>query len=164
MFEDNPTKVAAAARAVRQRDQLRKRGPKNQASPDLYDVQVQEARSLLAAGKLEDAERGARSAMRLNVVPPVTADRAESVLHDIDMARARGVVDSSVNVAAGPAPGNPAARAFPVQGAAAATNPANPPPSVLAEKEANALLDQNQQEAAKRNSPKRSSYASKRLA
>ena len=39
-------------------------------------------------GKLDEAEAKARQAQRMNVVPPLTADRAESVLHEIAMARA----------------------------------------------------------------------------
>ena len=38
-------------------------------------------------GKLDEAEAKARQAQRMNVVPALTADRAESVLHEIAMAR-----------------------------------------------------------------------------
>src|SRR5262249_40578928 len=41
-IEDSPEKVAAAARALRRRDQLRSRGPRDQSSPGVYDVLVQE--------------------------------------------------------------------------------------------------------------------------
>ncbi len=43
---------------------------------------------LVRVGKLDEAEAKARQAQRMNVVPPVTSDRAESVLHEIAMARA----------------------------------------------------------------------------
>ncbi len=39
-------------------------------------------------GKLDEAEAKARQAQRMNVVPSLTSDRAESVLHEIAMARA----------------------------------------------------------------------------
>ena len=43
----------------------------------------------MAAGQFDEAEAKARQAQRMNVVPSLTADRAEAVLHDIAMARAR---------------------------------------------------------------------------
>ena len=89
MFEDNPDKVAAAARALRRRDRSATAGPKDQPSQGVYDVLVQEARQLMAAGQFDQAEAKARQAQRMNVVPPLTADRAEAVLHDLAMARAR---------------------------------------------------------------------------
>ena len=89
LFEDNPDKVAAAARALRKRDKIRNTTPKEQASQGVYDVLVQESRQLMKIGKLDEAEAKARQAQRMNVVPALTADRAESVLHDIAMARAR---------------------------------------------------------------------------
>ena len=46
MFEDNPDKVAAAARALRRRDALRNSSPREQPSQGVYDVLVQEARQL----------------------------------------------------------------------------------------------------------------------
>ena len=45
-------------------------------------------------GKLNEAEAKALQAQRMNVVPALTADRAESVLHDIAMARVRSVPGS----------------------------------------------------------------------
>ena len=51
-------------------------------------MMVQESRELMKIGKLDEAEAKARQAQRMNVVPSLTADRAESVLHDIAMARA----------------------------------------------------------------------------
>ncbi len=101
MFEDNPEKVAAAARALRKRDAIRGTPSRDQASPGVYDVLVQESRELLKAGKLAEAESKARQAQRMNVVPALTADRAEAVLHEVAMARAAG--DAAPTVAAAPA-------------------------------------------------------------
>lgn len=88
LFEDSPDKVAAAARALRRRDTLRNGGTKEQASQGVYDTLVVEARHLMTTGQYGQAEIKARQAQRMNVVPSLTADRAESVLHDIEMARA----------------------------------------------------------------------------
>ncbi|MGC8642004.1 MAG: type II secretory pathway, component PulD, partial [Isosphaeraceae bacterium] len=88
-FEDNPDKVAAAARALRKRDRIRNLPAREQPSQGVYDVLVQESRELMKKGQLDAAEAKARQAERMNVVPPLTADRAESVLHDIAMARSR---------------------------------------------------------------------------
>ena len=117
LFEDNPDKVMAAARALRRRDKIRNASPREQASPGVYDILVQESRQLMKAGNLDAAEMKARQAQRMNVVPPLTADRAEAVLHDIEMART------------GKAPATPAAES----------------PSLAAEREANDLLAQGQQ-------------------
>ena len=87
LFEDNPDKVAAAARALRRRDKIRNTTPREQSSQGVYDILVQESRQLMSVGKLDLAEAKARQAQRMNVVPPLTADRAESVLHEIAMAR-----------------------------------------------------------------------------
>jgi general secretion pathway protein D len=133
MWEESPYKVASAARALRQRDQIRKLGPKGQPSQEIYDIKVQEARSLLAAGRLDEAESKARDAQTMNVVAPVTADRAEAVLHDIALKREQGRLDSAVSVAGATAP-------------AAASSTLSP--SEQAEREANALLNQNQVQAA----------------
>ena len=89
LFEDNPDKVAAAARALRRRDKIRNTPPREQSSQGVYDILVQESRQLISVGKLDEAEAKARMAQRMNVVPPLTADRAESVLHEIAMARAQ---------------------------------------------------------------------------
>ncbi|WP_406699819.1 type II secretory pathway, component PulD [Singulisphaera sp. Ch08] len=89
VFEDNPDKVASAARALRRRDQLRTSPPKEQPSLGVYDVLVQEARHLMSTGQLDKAAEKAQQAQRMNVVPPLTSDRAETVLHDVEMARAR---------------------------------------------------------------------------
>ena len=87
LFEDNPDKVAAAARALRRRDKIRNTPSREQSSQGVYDILVQESRQLISIGKLDEAEAKARQAQRMNVVPPLTADRAESVLHEIAMAR-----------------------------------------------------------------------------
>jgi type II secretory pathway component GspD/PulD (secretin) len=139
MFEDNPDKVANAARALRRRDAIRNGNPRELPSQGVYDILVQEARQLSAAGKLDEAEAKAKKAQRMNIVPSLTADRAEAVLHDIAMARAGGGVakgDQAVAVAAadGPAP------AGPVADAGAAPVPPAEPASVRAEREADALL------------------------
>ena len=88
LLEDSPDKVAAAARALRRRDKLRNTPSREQSSQGVYDILVQESRQLISIGKLDEAESKARMAQRMNVVPPLTADRAESVLHEIAMARA----------------------------------------------------------------------------
>ncbi len=90
MLEDNPEKVLAAAHALRNRDQVRRAGPAAGVSQDIYAVLIQEARAAMAAGQLDVAEQKARRAQTMNVVPPLTADRAEAVLHDLAMARAQG--------------------------------------------------------------------------
>ena len=120
-FGDNPDKLAAAARALRKRDKIRNTPSKEQPSQGVYDVLVQESRQLMKLGKLNEAEAKALQAQRINVVPALTADRAESVLHDIAMARVRSV------------PGSPA------------VTPAAEPPSLVAEHEANAVLEKGDQ-------------------
>ncbi|WP_250846819.1 type II secretory pathway, component PulD [Aquisphaera insulae] len=111
LFEDNPDKIIAAARALRKRDRIRNAPAREQPSTGVYDVLVQESRQLLKVGDLDQAETKAKQAQRMNVAPPLTADRAESVLYDIAAARAgKG--------------GNPAAES----------------PSAAAEREANKLL------------------------
>ncbi len=72
IFEDNPDKVAAAARALRRRDQLRSSPPQEQPSLGVYDVLVQEARHLMSTGKLDQAAEKAQQAQRMNVVPPLS--------------------------------------------------------------------------------------------
>ena len=124
LFEDNPDKVAAAARALRRRDKIRNTSPKEQPSQGVYDILVQQSRQLIAVGRLDEAEAKARQAQRMNVVPSLTAERAESVLHEIAMARAQKVP------------------------AIATTKPAPEPPSVVAEREANELLAKGDQAAA----------------
>ena len=120
-FGENPDKVAAAARALRKRDKIRNTPTRERASQGVYDVLVQESRQLMKLGKLNEAEAKALQAQRMNVVPALTADRAESVLHDIAMARVRS------------GSGSPAA------------TPAAEPPSLVAEHEANDLLDKGDQ-------------------
>jgi hypothetical protein len=86
---DSPAKVTAAVRAVKRREASRKSGSNAGLQQDIYDIQVQEARQLLASGKLDEAEAKALNAQRLNVAPALTSDRAEAVLHDVEMQRAR---------------------------------------------------------------------------
>src|SRR5262249_4066587 len=76
VFEDNPDKLASAARALRRRDTLRNSAPREQPSPGVYDVLVHEARELMAKGEWDKAEAKARQAQRMNVVPTLTSDRA----------------------------------------------------------------------------------------
>ena len=97
MFEDNPEKVASAARALRKRDEIRETPTREQASQGVYDILVQESRELLKAGQLDEAEEKARRAQRMNVVPPLTADRAESVLHDIAMSRSNATGEATAS-------------------------------------------------------------------
>ena len=120
-FGDNPDKVAAAARALRKRDKIRNTPTRERPSQGVYDVLVQESRQLMKLGRLNEAEAKALQAQRMNVVPALTADRAESVLHDIAMARVRS------------GSGSPAA------------TPAAEPPSLVAEHEANDLLEKGDQ-------------------
>ena len=89
-LEDTPDKVAAAARALRRRDKIRNTPPREQSSQGVYDVLVQESRQLISVGKLDEAETKARQAQRMNVVPALTADRAESVLHEMRWPERRG--------------------------------------------------------------------------
>ena len=44
LFEDNPDKVASAARALRRRDKIRNTPARDQSSLAVYDVMVQESR------------------------------------------------------------------------------------------------------------------------
>ena len=123
-LEDNPDKVASAARALRRRDKLRNTPSREQSSQGVYDILVQESRQLISIGKLDEAEAKARMAQRMNVVPPLTADRAESVLHEIAMARAQK------------APATIASRSAPEA------------PVLKMEREANALLAKGDHDAA----------------
>jgi tetratricopeptide (TPR) repeat protein len=87
-FDDKPSKVAAAARALRKRDEARNTLVKFQDSPNTYDYLVSEARHKMQTGELDIAEEKARQALRMNVYPSPTSDRAEAVLNDIALARA----------------------------------------------------------------------------
>lgn len=118
-LEDSPAKVLSACRAVERRDAVRQVGSTVQTNEEIYHILVTESRQLIAQGRYDEAEARARQAQGMPVVPPVTADRAEAVLHDLAMLRARGEA------------------------------PAAEPPSVAAEREANRLLSQNQVEAAR---------------
>ncbi|HEX8199402.1 MAG TPA: type II secretory pathway, component PulD, partial [Isosphaeraceae bacterium] len=137
MFEDSPTKIASAARALRRRDTLRATKGVAQPSQELYDLLVRDARELMAAGRLQEAEAKARQAQRMNVVPAVTADRAEAVLNDLATALASAA-------SAAPAPADPAAAAAPP----AAVVPIAEPLSAALEREANELLAHGQRDAA----------------
>ncbi len=110
MFEDSPDKVIAAARALRRRDKLRNTPARDQQSQEVYFALVQDSRRLMSAGQLDQAEEKAKRAQTMNVVPGVTSDRAESVLHDLAMLRARlPKNDKAVAVAAVAATGAAAA-------------------------------------------------------
>jgi hypothetical protein len=102
MFDDNPAKVASAARAVKRRE-LGRHGDHG-VSKDLYQMQVAEARDLLKKGALDEAEMKARYAQRLNVVPGLSDDRAEAVIHDVAIARQNAVNPAAANLAATTAP------------------------------------------------------------
>jgi len=121
VLEDSPEKILAATRAVRGREQAR-RNAQSPANSEVYGSLVTEARQMLSQGRMDEAEARAIQAQQLGVVPPVTADRAEEVLHDIAMMRARGN-SAPAQVGAEPA-------------------------SVAVEREANQLLSQSQFDAA----------------
>ena len=150
-FEDNPDKVAAAARALRRRDQLRHRAPREQPSQGVYDVLVQESRQLMAVGQCDEAEAKARQAQRMNVVPSLTADRAETVLHEIAM------IEGPPGVArrpdrqcdgAGRRHGSCVRRGSGCRAARSGASARAEPASVVAEREANELLARGDTDAA----------------
>ncbi len=146
-LEDSPDKVASAARALRRRDKIRNTPARDQSSLAVYDVMVQESRQLAQRGRLDEAEAKARQAQRMNVVPPVTSDRAESVLHEIAMARA-GKAQATPGVTSQPAS---IAATTPAQGPTRPKSeilPIADPPSLVAEREANELLAKGDQAAA----------------
>ena len=103
----------------------------------------------MQVGKLDEAEAKARQAQRMNVVPPVTSDRAESVLHEIAMARA---AKTQATPAATPS------RRLRASASVVADARKRPAPaeasqrraiqSVVAEREANELLAKGDQAAA----------------
>ncbi|GIW87369.1 MAG: hypothetical protein KatS3mg108_1693 [Isosphaeraceae bacterium] len=126
VLEDNPSKVLAACQAVRRRGQSRRGGSAITQSEDLYNTLVAEARQLQAAGRFDEAEARARQAQQLNVVPSLAADRAEAVLADLATARAAM------------AKSDPALQTVAMES-----------PSQMLEREANALLAQNQLAAAR---------------
>ncbi|HLH28528.1 MAG TPA: tetratricopeptide repeat protein, partial [Acidimicrobiales bacterium] len=103
IFEDNPDKVAAAARALRRREAVRSLPARQQSSQGIYDELVKTSRELYKAGKLDEAERTALRARAMPVYPAVNADRAEDVLHDIEMARANNRPSAQPTIAP-PAP------------------------------------------------------------
>ena len=142
-IEDSPDKVAAAARALRRRDQLRHRGPREQPSQGVYDILVQESRQLMSLGQWDQAEAKALQAQRMNVVPSLTADRADTVLHEIAMFRARqaspGAPADSATALAAATGVTPSGAQAPTQPGQAQMPPAEPA-SAVAEREANDLL------------------------
>ena len=140
LMEEKPAKVAAAARALRKRDQARNTPAKFQPSPAVYDVAVSEARHLLAVGQYDQAEFKARQALKMNVYPTSTADRAEAVLNDIAAAKANAGL---------PATPTTLASATPIPATASATKPAAPDTeSIIAERNANELLAAGKTDAA----------------
>ena len=141
VFEDSPPKLASAARALRRRDAVRSVPVKAQPSQGVYDVLVHEARTLMGAGRYDEAKAKAVQAQRMNVVASLTADRAETVLHEIAMAEARGVQPTTTNLAQA-APTDAAVKA--AGGLPAVAEPA----SVLAERDANVLLAKGDQNGA----------------
>ena len=152
LFEDNPDKVAAAARALRRRDQLRHRRPREQPSQGVYDILVQESRQLMALGQWDQAEAKARQAQRMNVVPSLTADRADTVLHEIAMLRARqaapgGPADGAAALASAATPAPAGAQALTQPPGQTQVPPAERA-SVVAEREANELLAKGDSAAA----------------
>ena len=87
MFEDSPEKVAAAARALRRRDKVRRTPAGQQMGQGVYEELVLTSRQLLKAGRIDEAEKKAQQALSMHVYPGLNQDRAEDVLHDIEMAR-----------------------------------------------------------------------------
>ena len=138
VFEDSPKKVAAAARAIRKRELVRNAPTKLQPSMNTYDYLVSEARHKMTTGELDEAEAKARQALRMNVYPSPSSDRAEAVLNDIATARAGTVPSVASTAVASASPMPSTAKSAPI----VAT------PSVVAERKANELLAKNQTEAA----------------
>jgi tetratricopeptide (TPR) repeat protein len=140
MFEEKPEKIAAAAKALRRRDESRNTSVKAQPSPEQYDILVSEARHYVATGQYDLAEARANQALRMQVYPTGTADRAEAVLSDIAVAKAKtGSMPNALasNTAPGQAP-------FVNQFRPAAVET----PSLIAEREANELLAKGKQQEA----------------
>ena len=97
VFEDHPLKVMAAVKALRQRDEMRGLGSKaTRPTEGIYQTLVEQARERIAQGKLDEAEELARKAKSINAYPPVTADRAESVLYDLALLRAKAEKEGKV--------------------------------------------------------------------
>ena len=138
VFEDSPSKLGTAARALRRRESVRKTPAKAQPSQGVYAELVGQARTLLAAGQFDQAEAKAKAAMGMNVVPPLTADRAEDVIHAIEMAKAR---TPQTTIASAP-PAMTAPVGQPVG------QPIAEPASVVAEREGNELLAKNDTQGA----------------
>ncbi|QDV34128.1 type II secretory pathway, component PulD [Tautonia plasticadhaerens] len=85
VLEDSPEKVIAATRALRSQKSGASRNDQS-----TYDLLVSEARTMLQQGELDAADAKARHALRLDVVPTLDADRAEAVLHEVELARSGG--------------------------------------------------------------------------
>ena len=97
----------------------------------------------MALGQWDQAEAKALQAQRMNVVPSLTADRADTVLHELAMIKARQATpgapaDSATALAAATAPASSGAQAAAQPGQA--QMPTTEPASVVAEREANELL------------------------
>ncbi|MGP0069350.1 MAG: hypothetical protein ACLQGP_37835, partial [Isosphaeraceae bacterium] len=141
LFDDTPDKVAAAARALRRRDKIRETKPSERSSQALYDELVQESRHYMKTGRLDEAEEKARKAERMGVVPGLETDRAESVLHEIAIIRAKNqpsaaplATASDPTLAVGAQAGvavvkadNPAEPSSPTDAAPQAATPASDP-------------------------------------
>ena len=139
MLEDTPIKVASAARALRRRDVARNAKPGGVPADALYGTLVASARQLMQAGRMDEAESKAREAAGLNASPGLTADRAESVLNDIAVAKASR---PSPTVAANDAPFDPQVTVT------SAEAPIAEPASVATERAANDLLARGDTQAA----------------
>ena len=126
LFEDNPDKVAAAARALRRRDGIRNAAPRAGQPGRLRHPGPGVATA--DDGRTRRRRGQGTQAQRMNVVPSLTDDRAEAVLHDIAMART------------GKAPATPAAES----------------PSPAAEREANELLEKGHRPRPSPSSPRSS--------
>ncbi len=144
LLGDNPQKVVAAARALRKRDLTRNAGKNAQPSEALYNAAVAQARQFYNAGRLDEAEAQARRALAMNVSPSLTAERAESVMHDVSIARERAATPSPSPTAVASAPALGAAPSDPAVSPAQAPVPIVPaePPSAAAEKAGTQLLEQ----------------------
>ncbi len=76
---------------------------RERSSQGVYDELVHESRQFLKAGRLDEAENKARTPRGWASSPGLDADRAEKVLHEIEMIR-----QQNRPAAAPPAPATPA--------------------------------------------------------
>lgn len=138
-YDDTPTKVLDAIRAIRQRDAIRGVGSKASMTGSVYETLVKDARDLMAKGDYVQARNKANQARGLNVYPPATADRAESVLYDIDRTESKKVAAAGSAIVSNKPPKTDSAVAL-----TSGTNDSAPmigePPSVKAERLANEAL------------------------